>query len=156
MKRYWTGAALCLLLGCAAPPAPDTDRESARDEAAIRALSDARAEAFRQGDAAAIAARFTEDGLLMAPGAPAMQGREAVRAYYQKLFDEFDLGLESGYDEVSISGDLAFGRGFAKVTARPKSGGPTVVSTAKYLNILRRQPNGTWLTTHDIWNANEQ
>jgi uncharacterized protein (TIGR02246 family) len=156
MKRYWTGVALCLLLGCAAPPAPETARDSARDEAAIRALSDARTEAFRQGDAAAIAARFTEDGLLMAPGAPAMQGREAVRAYYQKLFDEFELGLESGYDEVSISGDLAYGRGFAKVTARPKTGGPPVVSTAKYLNLLRRQPNGAWLTTHDIWNANDQ
>jgi uncharacterized protein (TIGR02246 family) len=151
MKRSWTGAALCLLLGCAAPPAPD----SARDEAAIRALSDARAEAFRQGDASAIAARFTQDGLLMAPGAPAAQGRDAVRAYYQKLFDQFELGLESGYDEVSVSGNLAFGRGFAKVTARPKAGGPTSISTAKYLNILRRQPDGSWLTTHDIWNPNE-
>lgn len=135
------------MAGCA--PARD-------DVAAIKAVSDARAEAFRQGDAAAIAARFTEDGLLMAPGAPAVRGREAVRAYYQKLFDEFHAGLESGYDEVEVSGDLAFGRGFAKVTARPKSGdGPEVVSTAKYINILRRQPDGTWLTTHDIWNGNE-
>ncbi|MCL4793220.1 MAG: SgcJ/EcaC family oxidoreductase [Bryobacteraceae bacterium] len=144
--RWLTAAAALCLLGCAAP----------RDDvAAIQAVSDARAEAFRRGDAAAIAARFTNDGLLMAPGVPAARGREAVRAYYQKLFDEFEADLESGYDEVEVSGDLAFGRGFAKVTVRPRHGGEAQSSTAKYINILRRQPNGEWLTTHDIWNGNE-
>jgi ketosteroid isomerase-like protein len=29
------------------------------------------------------------------------------------------------------------------------------VSTAKYLNILEKQSDGTWKTTHDIWNGNE-
>jgi uncharacterized protein (TIGR02246 family) len=147
--RLLAACAALLLCGCAAPRSHDDD------VAAIAAVSDARADAFRRGDAAAIAARFTEDGLLMAPGAPAARGREAVRAYYQKLFDEFDADLESGYDEVEVSGDLAFGRGFAKVTVRPKGGGPAVVSTAKYLNLLRRQADGAWLTTHDIWNGNE-
>lgn len=123
--------------------------------AAIRAVSDARAEAFRRGDAAGIAAHFTDEGLLMAPGSPTQRGREAVRAYYQSIFDAYEADLESGYDEVEVSGDLAFGRGFAKVTLKPRAGGATAVSTAKYLNILRRQPDGTWKTTHDIWNGNE-
>ena len=30
-----------------------------------------------------------------------------------------------------------------------------MTSTSKYLNILERQADGTWKTTHDIWNANE-
>lgn len=148
-------------VGCAANPKTHgaesavVSNDTQQDVAAIRAVSDARAEAFRRGDSAAIAAQFTADGFLMAPGSSTKQGREAVRAYYQSIFEEFDAGLESGYDEVSVSGDLAYGRGFAKVTLRPKTGGAIAVSTAKYLNILRRQADGSWKTTHDIWNGNE-
>ena len=91
----------------------------------------------------------------MAPGKPALQGRAAVQAYYQSVFDEYTTQLESHYEEVEVSGGLAYGRGSAKVTLLPKKGGTPVVSTAKYLNILKRQANGLWKKTHDVWNGNE-
>jgi uncharacterized protein (TIGR02246 family) len=125
------------------------------DIRAIEEMSAARAEAFNKGDAAAIAIHFTEDGVLMAPGSRAMSGREAVEAYYQEIFDQFETKLNSYYEDVRVSGDLAFGRGFAKVKLIPHSGGETIYSTSKYINILARQPDGSWLTTHDIWNDNE-
>ncbi len=143
-----------LLLGACSPGGnPSGQREV--DIAAIKAMSDARAEAFRQGDAAGIAIHFTEDGVLMAPGAQASSGRAAVQAYYQKIFDEFETDLESGYVSVDVDGDLAYGQGFAKVKLQPRDGGASSISTAKYINVLKRQPDGTWKTTHDIWNANE-
>ena len=122
---------------------------------AIKSMSAARAKAFNEGKAKDIAIHFTEDGLLMAPGAPATSGRAAVEAYYQSIFDQYVTQLESGYKEVEVSGDLAYGRGFAKVKLVPHGGGDTLVSSAKYINILQRQENGSWLTTHDIWNADE-
>lgn len=87
------GSFVLMLAGCAGEARRD---DTAADVAAIRAVSDARAEAFRQGDGAGIAVHFTEDGLLMAPGSPAQRGREAVRAYYQSIFDAYETGLESG------------------------------------------------------------
>lgn len=122
----------------------------------ITAISSARAKAFNDGDAAAIAGYFANDGLLMAPGKPAERGQAAVQSYYQSIFDEYITKLESHYEEVEVSGSLAYGRGFAKVTLFPKKGGDSLVSTAKYLNILKKQPDGLWKTTHDIWNGNEQ
>lgn len=122
----------------------------------ITAISAARAKAFNEGDAATIASYFADDGLLMGPGKPAERGRAAVQSYYQSIFDEYTTKLESHYDEVEVSGNLAYGRGFAKVILFPKKGGDSLVSTAKYLNILKRQPDGLWKTTHDIWNGNEQ
>jgi uncharacterized protein (TIGR02246 family) len=142
-----------VLMGCGAQAPRGSGRDA--DIAAIKAVSDARAEAFRRGDAAGIAIHFTEGGVLMAPGAPFVTGRAAVQAYYQKLFDAMEADLESGYVAVEVDGDLAYGQGFAKVTARPHEGGEVSVSTAKYINILKRQADGTWKTTHDIWNANE-
>lgn len=122
---------------------------------AIKAVSEARAEAFRNSNAAGIVAHFTEDAILMAPDQPALKGRAAVAAYYQALFDSYTPALKSYYEEVEVAGDLAYGRGFAQVVLTPKQGGESLKSTAKYLNILKLQPDGSWKTTHDIWNSNE-
>jgi uncharacterized protein (TIGR02246 family) len=144
--------AFVAVLACGSqPPRPSVEE----DTQAITAVSDARAQAFNNSDADGIAVHFTDDGLLMAPGKPATSGRQAVRAYYQSIFDEYVPELESHYEEVRVSGDLAYGRGFAKVRLTPKAGGDTVVSTSKYLNILQRQADGSWKTTHDVWNNNE-
>ena len=125
------------------------------DVQAIEEMSAARAIAFNEGNAAGIAIYFTETGVLMAPGASAQTGRIAVEEYYQSIFDEFETSLNSYYEEVEVSGELAFGRGIAEVDLTPKAGGDTIKSTSKYINILQRQQDGSWLTTHDIWNENE-
>ena len=125
------------------------------DIAAITAVSKARADAFNQGNAAAIAVHFTEDALLMAPDKPTLKGKAAVQTYYQHIFDDYETGLKSYYEEVKVSGQLAYGRGFAEVVLTPKRGGPAMTSTSKYINIMKREADGTWKTTHDIWNGNE-
>ena len=134
--------------------APD-ERDVAVEITKIKNLSAARAKAFNEGNADVIAAAFTESGLLMAPDSSSRKGREAIREYYQHIFDQYNTVLESGYEEVKVSGDLGYGVGFAKVKLVPHNGGDTLLSTAKYINILQRQDDGSWLTTHDIWNANE-
>ena len=130
-------------------------QDKAGDISEIKALSAARAKAFNEGNANVIANAFTENGMLLAPTMKSGKGREAVRKYYQSIFDQYKTFLESGYEEVKVSGDLAYGVGYAKVKLVPHSGGDTLFSTAKYINILERQDDGSWLTTHDIWNGNE-
>lgn len=132
-----------------------TKQDNAADVATIEAMSAARAKAFNEGNAAAIARYFTEDAVLMAPGEPPMQGPEQVERYYQAIFDQYDTQLTSYYDEVEVSGGLAYGRGTAEVTLISKNGDSTTTSVSKYLNILKKQANGEWKTTHDIWNGSE-
>ena len=141
-----------LMLGCSVEKKTDMTE----DIATITAMSKARADAFNNGNAAEIARYFADDSFLMAPGKASQRGKKAVEAYYQSIFDEFDTVLESGYEDVVVEGDLAYGRGFAKVTLTPKNGDPKSYATSKYLNILERQADGTWITTHDIWNGNEE
>ena len=154
MRKLLRATTILLIMGLAC-----CDRRGPTDEAddilKIKALSAARAEAFNKGNADDIAAAFIESGVLLAPGKSSTTGRPAVREYYQHIFDQYKTFLESGYEEVKVSGNLAYGVGFAKVKLVPHSGGDTLVSTAKYINILQRQNDGSWLTTHDIWNANE-
>ncbi|WPP49222.1 YybH family protein [Catalinimonas niigatensis] len=139
------------MAACTAEPAQNIEE----DIEAITNMSKARAEAFNNSNAPEIAAHFTEDAVLMAPGKEAGIGKEAVQAYYQSIFDVYVPELSSHYEEVEVSGDMAYGRGFAEVTLIPREGGAPIVSTSKYLNILKRQSDGSWKTTHDVWNGNE-
>jgi uncharacterized protein (TIGR02246 family) len=67
--------------GPAAEPAGRAD-----DEKAIRATIDAFARAFREGDAKAIAAMFTEDGEAVDAEGGTIQGRRAIEAHYAARF----------------------------------------------------------------------
>ncbi len=147
----FTGISVYPFTGCN----PGTATSLENEKKLITEISSARAKAFNDGNAAGIAVHFTDDALLMAPGKPVAKGKKAVEAYYQSIFDEYTTQLESHYEEVDVSGNLAYGRGEAKVILTPKKGGTSSVSTAKYMNILKKQPDGIWKTTHDIWNGNE-
>lgn len=141
---------ILLIGGCrsASPPSPSEDVRK------IKEVSAARAEAFNRSDAKKIATYFTEDAVLMAPGQPADTGRVAVVEYYQSIFDAYEPELSSHYVNVEVFGNRAYGRGIAEVTLTPKDGGESITSTSKYINILEKQSDGTWKTTHDIWNTN--
>ena len=131
-----------------------SERSHTEDVRRIETISAERAKAFNAEDAEAIARHFAPDAVLMPPGQPADTGRAAVASYYRDIFDTYEVSLSSRYEEVRVEGDLAYGRGIATVTLTPEDGGETTTSTSKYLNILERRPDGSWTTTHDIWNAN--
>jgi uncharacterized protein (TIGR02246 family) len=132
----------------------EKENDTSADIDGIEAMSKARAKAFNEGDAKSIAMHFTEDAVLMAPGSEPKIRPEEVEKYYQTIFDTYDTRLKSYYNEVKVSGNLAYGRGTAEVTLIPKSGDSITTSVSKYLNILQKQANGEWKTTHDIWNGN--
>ncbi len=147
MKTITAILLLFLIVACNKPTVNNTE-----DIQKIEEMSADRAEAFNDGDASRIASHFSDDGLLMAPGTETLIGKDAVESYYQSIFDEFETSLDSYYEEVEVSGNLAFGRGIADVMLIHKTTGDTTYSKSKYLNILKKQDAGNWITTHDIWN----
>ncbi len=60
----------------------------AKDIAAIKMVLDDCVAAANAGDAAATAALFTDDGILMLPNEPSVIGKEAIRSHLQAHFDE--------------------------------------------------------------------
>ena len=68
--------------------------------------------AYNAGDAGAVAALYTEDGVVMPPNASATTGRKAIHGYIEKD-SSANKGntLEIESLESSKSGDLGFARG---------------------------------------------
>ncbi len=110
-------------------------------------------EAVSAGDVEAEVSRFTEDGIYMWPGAPAIEGHAALREWFEVRFSEVDTEVESETLELEVIGEWAFERDRSVATIRPKTGGAVRTVRGKYLNILRRQAEGTWRIARRIRNA---
>jgi ketosteroid isomerase-like protein len=125
---------------------------AADDAARIRAGTKSWVESFNAGNAGAAVALYSEDAVLMPPGAPMAHGTAAIKeaiareiAGAKKGGVTFALGTG---DEVGVSGDMAWHAGAYFVL--DKSGKP--VETGKYLEAWERK-NGKWRIVRDIWNS---
>lgn len=120
------------------------------DRAAIQQVSDEFAAGFRAGELAAVAALYTADGLLMPPNAPTVSGRSAIQAFMETFppVSHFEL------TNIAVDGeeDLAFVHGTYAMTLEMPDG-TSAPDAGKYIEIRRRQPDGRWLLTHDIFNS---
>jgi ketosteroid isomerase-like protein len=57
--------------------------------------------------------------------------------------------------ETVISGDLAYQRGTFTVAATPKAGGNARHTQGTFLRIYRRQADGSWRMTRDMFNSDQ-
>jgi uncharacterized protein (TIGR02246 family) len=154
--------ALAALLGGACRPAPGESRPegsdpaalAAADLAAIRATDSAFASAAEAGNAAGLAGLYLPDAHLMPPNAPAIRGREAVQKFWSGFTDAYQLRMSVTADEIEGRGDLAYARGRYTLDATPKGkGSPPVHDVGKFLEILRRQPDGSWGYAVDMYSS---
>lgn len=109
-------------------------------------------DAFKQGDAAGIAALYTSDARLLPPHAPAMSGTDQIRNFWQGAMS---LGIKEAKletVEVETRGDLAVENGRYTLLIQPE-GADSLTDTGKYVVVWRNE-GGTWKLHMDIWNSN--
>ncbi len=141
-------AIIVLAAGCG----PKTDDPG--DIAALKALDETYLRAVNAGDAAAVSSLYAEDAVRLGPNAPALVGREAIRASYQNHFDLFQNEEADVIEDVRVIGDLAVVRGTYANRIVPKVPGPAVTDDrGKWIAVSRRQTDGSWKFVLDTWNT---
>ncbi|MEO0999892.1 MAG: DUF4440 domain-containing protein [Pseudomonadota bacterium] len=107
----------------------------------IRAAGDGLAAAIYAGDAAAAAACYTPDAVLLPPGAPSATGTEAIAAYWA-------AGIAGGLGDVRlIPGEVAeTPDGATEVGVVTANAG-----TGKYIVLWQKTAEG-WKLHRDIFN----
>jgi ketosteroid isomerase-like protein len=144
--------ALALTSAACQPPAQEAGPLSEEDIAVIRARADSYAEAMLAHDWAAVASGYTEDAVMMAPNEPLIEGRAAIQASYEAMPITV-TGYTNTPVEIDGRGDLAYVRGVISATGTIEGMPAPVSDTIKYLAVVRKQPDGAWLTTHVSWNS---
>lgn len=150
--------ALTLMLtfaGC--QTAPKAERDVAADTTAINALRDKVTATFNSNDAAALAANYADDAIMMNPNQEAVEGKQAIQAAYEAMFKEnagkIAVTMVLTPLETQLAGDWAYDRGSATSTITPKTGKP-VQQSGKYLVIVKRQTDGSWKVYREMSNLN--
>lgn len=107
-------------------------------------------DAFNRGDAAGCAAFFADDVVLMPPGQAMTRGREAFEDVYQSRMEQATDGTHTNaLIEYGVDGDLAYEVGtYAVAEADPPELG-------KFVNVLKRQSDGTWKVAVSIFNSDK-
>lgn len=134
------GLATLTPIACAAGPEEDIAARSGSFEVA-----------FAAGDAAAIAALYTEDAVLLPDDGARIEGRAAAQSLWQAYIDagvgDFDLNAVS----FDVLGDTAIEDGTYSLSA-PDGNGGRVNATGKYIVVWKNR-DGAWFLHWDIWNS---
>ncbi len=151
IRSFLSATTLLAALTSACQPAAEFGPLPEEDIAAIRANTDTYVELTLAGDFASVAALFTENAVMLPPTESMVQGRPAILAYLEAYptITEFQATVE----EVGGQGSMGFSRGTYSLTATVEGMPDPIQDTGKWLTIVEKQPDGSWLTTTQIWNS---
>lgn len=92
------------------------------------------------------AAAFTEDAVRMPPNEPLHVGRAAIEAWSATNWGPITTTeLIQTAEEIDGRGDLAYARGSYSATVVVPGVPEPISEVGKFLVILRKQPDGSWL-----------
>jgi len=140
-------ALTCAVVACQPAPAKLSDA----DVAALRAGVDSIAAQILSGRDSAAAAHYTENAVFMVPNLPALEGRAAIRAWFAGGPPLATFTLTS--KEIDGVGDVAYVRGTWTLTIAAAGKTPAIEDHGKFLEVRRRQADGSWLMVADIFNS---
>lgn len=152
MKIVLLLVAALAFAGCSSPN-DSTQAEVSATKVELGQMNRDFAAALNAKDAQAAAALYTEDAVLIPPGEPLVQGRKAIEEYWRGALESGgvrDVSVETM--DARSSGSLGYETGSFVLTANGPDG-EAVIDRGRYTELLRREPDGRWLSTHGIWNA---
>ena len=141
------------LVGCSGVATRASSR--AADEVSIAEFNRQYLNAINEGDSVALSRLTTDDHIMSMPGRPPIVGKAANDAVNARAFEQFRFTERWQPVETVVDGDLAYQRGTFTVDAAPKAGGQSRHMSGNFLRIYKRQPDGSWMMTHDMFNSEQ-
>ena len=86
-------------------------------------------DAYRSNDVDSVMEFYADDVVTILPGMPPLEGKEAVRADWEYVFDTFELDRDSELVYANVDGDSAVRRMEWTNTLTPKDGSDPIVDT---------------------------
>jgi uncharacterized protein (TIGR02246 family) len=154
-----TVAALSLLCACQPTPrgpgAGESRPLSPADQEGIRAADLSFAAAANAGNIDGVIAVYAEDASLLPPNLPPQKGRDAIRKFWGGFLGAYTVRFDINSETVEGRGDLAYTVGHYTLSATPKAKGPPPIEEeGKFVEVLKRQPDGSWKYVVDMYSPN--
>jgi len=141
MKQLLTLLALSFMVtACSQAP-------QSADPSVITSRSDAWEAALNAKDIDALVELYTSDARVLPPNDKMRSGSDAVRAEFGAMIDA-GLGGTTTVVDARVSGDMGYIVGTFEIKA-----GDELVDTGKYIETWRRETDGKWRISNDIFNS---
>jgi len=124
----------------------------AADEATLRNLDAEWSKAAGAKDLEKTVSCYTDDKLILPPNIPSIQGKQGARTMWGGMFSVPGFGGGWKATRVEVSGDLGWVTGTYELSETDASGKP-MVDRGKYLEVWRRQADGSWKCVADMFNT---
>jgi ketosteroid isomerase-like protein len=95
---------------------------------------------------------YSKDAIAMPPNGPSATTKEAIRTLWKDLLTDVTISWDVTKVDVAQSGDIGYTSGSYKMTMNDPSGKPAN-DRGKYLEVWKKQADGTWKCVMDIWNS---
>jgi uncharacterized protein (TIGR02246 family) len=144
---------LLALAACARASAPAAT-DTAADIAAVNAVREREAAALNSGNIDSALAVYAADVQMMSPNEKVIVGAPALRTWLENFLATATVSARYTSSVVDVSGDLAVDRYTGELTVTPKAAGATTMTEViKGVHVMRRQADGSWRITQDVWNS---
>ncbi|MFQ3193158.1 MAG: ketosteroid isomerase-like protein [Paraglaciecola sp.] len=122
----------------------------AEDRLMIETSSKTWVKTYNQNDWKSLALLFSVNGTMMPPNSPEVRGHEAIATWQ----NENESGFRIAFDvqEIDGIGDIAFVKGRSCVFI-PDGEDAFLVDVGKFLEVRKKQSDGTWLIYADVFNS---
>ena len=131
-----------------------TQSDTRADETALRKLDDEWSKAIGARDVDKAVSYYSDDAVVMPPNIPTLTGKEPIRTLWKSMLESpsFSGGWTATKVEVARSGDLAYVSGNYEFKEQDDRGTP-IVDKGKYLEVWKKQPDGSWKCVADMFNS---
>jgi uncharacterized protein (TIGR02246 family) len=100
-----------------------------------------------------VAMLYAEDAAFLKPDGTRITGRAAIRVLCKTMMAIFTSDITFHSVASERSGNLAYDSGNYTETLTNLSDGTKMTPSGTYLTVLKRQPNGSWLITQQMWSG---
>lgn len=130
------------LAGCATP----SGESSTADRKAVEATVSRYVEATNKGDAEALAQLYDDNAVLLPPDHQPVEGRAAIGKFWRQ-------GTDEGLAVTTLRLDVQGGIGYLVAQYTLPETDEEPADSGKTVMCLKRQRDGSWKVTADIWNS---
>ena len=121
------------------------------DRAAVEVAANTYLAAMRDENWALVAQSFAEDGVRIPPHEEPHRGRAAIEAWLGGI--EELISYELTRDALDGADGIAYIRGRYEITLRPAGAPGPISNEGDFLEVWRKDADGTWRVAEAIWNT---